>query len=131
VLGLAMATSLVLVTPLIAGAKDAPTPMQQYRVALLSYDHQRSVINKDFNAAIAYARAVERAALASAKTAVQKSLARNDFNETRATDVVNWETALQNLGSPPLPPVATRAPNAAGSAPTTHPTTTLPGTTIH
>ena len=113
VLGLAMATSLMLVTPVIAGAKDGPTPMQQYRTALQTYNHERSAINNAFNAAIANDRAVERAALDSAKSAAQKYRVRVDFNEARATDVANWETALKNLGTPPQPPVLN------------HPTTTI------
>jgi len=124
VLGLAMVTSLVVATPVIASAKDAPTPMQQYRVALQAYNHQRATINKNFNAAIANDRAIEKSALASAKSAAQKFVARVDFNEARAADVANWETALKNLGTPPQPPTLplhpTNATTTTEPTPTTH-----------
>lgn len=135
VLALAMSTSLVLVAPAIASAKDGPTPMQEYRLALRAYNaykHASAVLFKNLNAELANARATEKFALRSAKSPAQRYIAQLDYKETRATDITNWETAQSDLGpQPPLPqlPVVT----SAGATTTTtvvasiaHSITTLP-----
>lgn len=109
VLVLAMVASLLLATPVLAVAKTTLTPTQEYRLALHTYNHQRYVINRNFNDAIAKDRAVESAALAAATSVAQKYLARVNFNQARALDVAKWETALKKLGSAPQPPTATHS----------------------
>ena len=123
VLTLTMVTSLALVTPVIADAKTPPQPtMQQYRAELRLYNHEKSVINQTFHAAIASAKATEVAALALAQPPAQKFLARTDFNEARATDISTWQSALKNLGPPPKPPVIKQHPTVTTT------TTTSPAT---
>ncbi len=103
---LAMVASLTLAAPVIAGAKTPPpiTTMQQYRAALHTYQQAKDAIDLALHQSIESDKAGEIVAMAAAKTEAQKYLARVDFNEARATDVANWQTALINLGPAPLPP---------------------------
>ncbi len=107
VLTLTVLASLALVAPVSAGAKTPHPPLtiQQYRTALHAYQQAKDAIDLTLHQSIASAKAAEMAAMAAAKTEAQKYLARVDFNEARATDVANWQTALSNLGPPPLPPL--------------------------
>jgi hypothetical protein len=132
-LGLALVTSLVLDTPMVAGAKVGPTPMQQYRIELQaynSYNHASAVLFRNLTAALANDRANEKAALKAAKSPAQRYLVQVDYRETRATDIANWETAQMDLGpQPPLPqlPVVTRPSTTTTTASSnSHPTTTTP-----
>jgi uncharacterized protein YbjT (DUF2867 family) len=119
VLTLAMVASLALVAPVIAGAKTLhpPTPLQQYRTALHAYQQAKESIDLTLHQSIASAKATEVAALSAAKTPAQTFLARVDFNEARATDVANWQTALSNLGPPPQPPANNAGPTTGTTAP--------------
>ena len=103
---LAVVASLALVVPVSAGAKTLhpPMTMQQYRAALGAYQQAKDAIDLNLHKSIVSAKAAEIAAMAAAKTEAQKYLARVDFNEARATDVANWQTALSNLGPPPQVP---------------------------
>lgn len=107
VVALAMVASLALVTPVNAGAKTVrpPLTMPQYRVAFHQYQVAKDLIDRTFHDSIALAKATEVAAMAAARTPAQKYLARVDFNEARATDVANWQTALNTLGPPPQSPL--------------------------
>lgn len=122
-LTLAMVASLALVAPMSAGAK-IPHPVmtiQQYHAALHAYQQARDAIDLTLHQSIVSAKATEIAAMLAAQTEADKYLARVDFNEARATDVANWQTALANLGSPPLPPA-----NNDSTTTSTTTTTVLP-----
>ncbi len=123
-LTLAVVASLALVVPVSAGAKilHPPLTIQQYRAALHDYQQALDAINSTLHQSIDSAKATEIAAMAAATTEAQKYLARVDFNEARATDVANWQTALSNLGPAPQPPAGYSPPK------TTSTTTTLAST---
>lgn len=119
VLTLAMMASLALVAPVSAGAKTlhAPTPLEQYRTALHAYQQAKESIDLTLHDSIASAKATEVAALLAAKTPAQTFLARVDFNEARATDVANWQTALSNLVAPTQPLGSNAGPTISITAP--------------
>jgi hypothetical protein len=117
-----MVVSLALVAPMSAGAKSPfPTTIDQYLAALRAYNHAIFGINLTLHESIDSARATEFAALRAAKNEAEKYLARTDFYEARATDITNWQTALKNLGPPPLPPVGDGQPTLTTTTSTTVP----------
>lgn len=117
-----MATTFAMGVPGLASAKDTPTltPVEQYQLALRTYDHAKFVINRTFHKAIESDRDTEIAALQDAQSPAESLIARADFNVARATDITTWVNALKKLGGPPKPP--------AGYVPTS--TTTTPPSSV-
>ena len=111
VLALVTVTSLAVVAPLAAYAKNGPfsvPPAQVYQTALKAYDQALATIDQTFFTAIASATSDEVQGLKVAKTAADKLIVRTHFLEAKAVAIANRQAALIALGDPPDPPVTFR-----------------------
>ncbi|HEY5302747.1 MAG TPA: hypothetical protein VIJ86_01670 [Acidimicrobiales bacterium] len=113
VVALVTVTSLAVVAPLAAYAKNGPlsglaAPAQVYQAALKAYDQALATIDQTFFTAIATATTDEVAGLKVAKTAADKLVVHTNFLEAKAVAIANRQSALITLGDPPNPPVTFR-----------------------
>lgn len=113
VLALVTVTSLAVVAPLAAYAKNGPlsgptAPAQVYQTALKAYDQALATIDQTFFTAVASATADEVAGLKVAKTSADKLVVHSNFLEAKAVAIANRQAALITLGDPPNPPVTFR-----------------------